>query len=154
MFRLVLQKPGSENVKDISVLLTGQNRDLVSLYPLHPNLVFLTQPSVCVQLLETGHNIPLNMTGLTSVTTPWYPVSSLNSLTALSPAVSPSSTSPAGTSMTTLLIGGRNCFWRTNSGPVGLERMATMPTPSMGEFLGRVCRSADSHLRSLPRGSL
>ena len=50
---------------------------------------------------------------------PTYPVSSLNSLTALSSACSPSSTRPAGTSITTLLIGGRNCFCKRSSGPEG-----------------------------------
>ncbi len=28
------------------------------------------------------------------------------------------------------------------------------PTPSASEFLGRVCRSADSHVRDAPEGSV
>ena len=85
---------------------------------------------------------------------PTYPVSSFNSLTALSSAVSPSSTRPAGTSITTLLMGGRNCFCNKSSGPDGFCRIATIPTPSTGEFLGRVERSADSQVRCLPKGSI
>ena len=85
---------------------------------------------------------------------PSYPVSSLNSLTALSSACSPSSTRPAGTSITTLLMGGRNCFCNKSSGPDGFRRIAIIPTPSIGDFLGRVERSADSQVRCLPKGSV
>jgi len=61
---------------------------------------------------------PLNMTGLDSLTRPVYPVSSFNSLTAASSAVSPASTKPAGTSIVTFSTGGLNCFCRRISGPV------------------------------------
>ena len=99
-------------------------------------------------------DLPLNIIGLTSAAIPIYPVSSLNSLIALSSGLSPSSTRPAGTSITTLLIGGRNCFCNKSSGPDGFWRIATMPTPSIGESLGRVERSADSQVRCLPKGSV
>lgn len=82
--------------------------------------------------------------------------------------------------MTTLSIGGRHCFWRMISGPIGrgrgrtcvsrrmggdealllhytpvdFSRMATMPTPSMSLPWGRVVRSQDSQSRTLPVGSL
>lgn len=54
----------------------------------------------------------------------------------------------------TLLIGGLNCFCRMISGPLALLRIATMPTPSMVEFLGLVGRSACSQVRSMPLGSV
>jgi hypothetical protein len=38
--------------------------------------------------------------------------------------------------------------------PLGFSRIATMPTPSISESLGLVGRSACSHVRSLPRGSV
>lgn len=38
--------------------------------------------------------------------------------------------------------------------PVSFSKMATMPTPSMSLPLGRVRRSADSHVRVTPFGSL
>lgn len=80
--------------------------------------------------------------------------------------------------MTTLSIGGRYCFCRTISGPIiislsafvplhpalprlsgthpplGFSRIAMMPTPSMSESFGRVCRCADSQSLSTPSGSL
>lgn len=55
--------------------------------------------------------------------------------------------------MTTLSTGGRYCFCRMISLPVGLSRMATMPTPSMSAPAGRVRRSAVSQTRSVPLGS-
>jgi hypothetical protein len=61
--------------------------------------------------------LPLNITGLLSDTVPTKPVSSFNSLTAACSAVSPASMRPAGTSMTILSMGGRNCFCRRISGP-------------------------------------
>lgn len=90
------------------------------------------------------------MMGVVSDATPTYPVSSLSSLTAACSAVSPSSTKPAGTSMQIWSMGGRYCFCRMISGPVGFSRMATMPTPSMSPDLGRVRRSADSQVRGVP----
>jgi hypothetical protein len=39
------------------------------------------------------------------------------------------------------------------SAPVGFSKIATMPTPSISEPFGRVRRSADSQVRSLPFGS-
>lgn len=37
--------------------------------------------------------------------------------------------------------------------PEAFSRMATIPTPSISEPLGRVLRSACSQVRSTPRGS-
>jgi hypothetical protein len=41
--------------------------------------------------------------------------------------------------MTTLSIGGLYCFCRSNSGPVSLFRIVTIPTPSSSTPAGRVC---------------
>lgn len=46
--------------------------------------------------------------------------------------------------MQTLSIGGRCCFCRSNSGPLGFSKMATMPTASIKLFDGRVGLTADS----------
>lgn len=46
--------------------------------------------------------------------------------------------------MQTLSIGGRYCFCRSNSGPLGFSSMATMPTASIKLFDGRVGLTADS----------
>lgn len=94
-------------------------------------------------------NIPFHITPVPAnpspQISPTYPVSSFNSLSAHSSAVSPSSMRPAGTSMQTLSIGGRNCFWRRiRGGELAGSRMATIPTPSMGLLAGRVRRWADS----------
>lgn len=51
-------------------------------------------------------------------------------------------------------MGGRNCFCNKSSGPDGFCRIATIPTPSIREFFGRVERSADSQVRCLPKGSV
>lgn len=82
--------------------------------------------------------LPLYIIGLLSSATPTYPVSSLSSLTAHSSGVSPSSIRPAGTSMTTMSTGGLYCFCSSSSGPEGLDSIVTMPTPSIGQFLGLV----------------
>lgn len=103
---------------------------------------------------------PLNITtpspspSSSSLTTPTYPVSSFNSLTAASAALSPSSTKPAGISMVTLPIGGRNCFCRSRTGspPSGGCRIARMPTPSMSEVLGRVCGWMDEYINESMSG--
>lgn len=120
------------------------------------------------------HNSPLNMMGDVSTGSATYPVSSLSSRTAACSAVSPSSMRPAGSSITILSSGGRYCFWRTISGPVvfgwlgktaaqkygvshlpvSFSKMATTPTPSISLSFGRVVRSADSHVRVTPFGSL
>ena len=98
----------------------------------------------------------MNITGVTPnplpITTPVYPVSSINSLNAHSSAVSPSSINPAGTSMVTASMGGRNCFCRRMEGglPSLDSTMAAMPTPSMVVFLGRVRRWEDSQVRVVP----
>ena len=133
MLRLVLQNPGSGKKKKEKNQSSRQPCATASFLP------FPKRENNGKSGKGENHHEPLNMTGLHSATTPTYPVSSLNSRTALSAALSPSSTSPAGTSITTFPTGGRNCFWRTSSGPVGFARMATIPTPSMGEDLGRVC---------------
>lgn len=96
-----------------------------------------------------GVNEPFHMTPVppnpSPHISPVYPVSSFNSLKAHSSAVSSSSMRPAGTSMHILSIGGRNCFCRRmRGGEFSGWRIATMPTPSMGVFLGRVRRWADS----------
>ena len=62
--------------------------------------------------------IPLYITTDSFVTTPVYPLSSFNSLTAAAEADSPGSTSPAGNSMTIRSRGARYCFWRMISGPI------------------------------------
>ncbi len=67
-----------------------------------------------------------------------YPVSSFNSRKAHSEAVSLGSISPDGTSIVTVSRGGRNCFCKSSSGPLGWVRMATTPTPSVLEEVGRV----------------
>lgn len=116
---------------------------------------------------------PLNITGLIWLTTPTYPVSSFSSLTAASSAVSPASIRPAGISMMTLSIGGRYCFCKIISNaawlfltrlclasahkryaPPSFSRRAMIPTPSISESCGLVVRSACSHVRVLPRGSV
>jgi hypothetical protein len=75
--------------------------------------------------------------------------------------------------MTTLLMGGRNCFCRRISGPkqsqsrllgssgekvmsipVSFSKIATTPMPSISLPFGRVVRSADSQSRCLPLGSV
>lgn len=73
---------------------------------------------------------------LAPLQTPTNPVSSLNSLTAHSSGDSPASIRPEGTSMTTLLRAGRNCFCRSRCVPVGRERRARIPTPSIWGVAG------------------
>jgi hypothetical protein len=110
---------------------------------------------------KRAQNKPLNITGLTpklpSITSPTYPVSSLNSRSAHASGVSPGSISPAGISITTASAGARHCFCSTmrgvSLGLSGKERMAATPIASMELFLGRVRREADSQRRSCPEGS-
>ena len=119
------------------------------------NLKFVLQNPGSLNIIQLTFALPPLPEVLSSTTVPWYPVSSRSSRTAHTSGVSFGSISPAGTSMVILSIGGRYCFWRRmEGGELGFSRIAMMPTPSMSAFAGRVRRSPDSQVRSVPLGSL
>lgn len=124
---------------DIAPVTLGSNTLYYIFQPLSLPFTARPEPEESAQRrgkLNTNRNVfyvPLYKIGPFCWTTPTYPVSSLSSRTAHSSAVSPASTKPAGISMVTISIGGRYCFCSNSSGPDGLERMVTMPTPSIAE---------------------
>mmetsp|Transcript_18134 Transcript_18134/g.45026 ORF Transcript_18134/g.45026 Transcript_18134/m.45026 type:complete len:221 (+) Transcript_18134:214-876(+) len=89
-----------------------------------------------------------------SPTVPTYPVSSLSSRRAARSGGSVPSISPAGSSMVSPLMGGRNCRTRSivSSSP-SFRSVAKMHTASAAAPSAPVARPTISQLRSLPVGS-
>ena len=112
-----------------------------------------TVTKTTVSLLSPGERAMEH--GVALALYPVYPVSSFNSLSAACSAVSPLSIKPAGSSIVSRSIGGRNCL--TNS--VCVSRLddfsfANTHTASATAFGSFVVLVAASHVRSSPVGSI